>query len=273
MKTETGYHILLDLDAVLDTRLGTIALFDEDTALSLSKDPRYVNRFYDEFSDIITHPEWSDADFKETYEKRNDLTLAVSRPTPMLYTLNPFLLGLVADCTHNPDKSQVEVCINMYPYLLDEEAKLDIIAAIRIHVPEPVTVTATYMPPDTINASYIRKNLTHWVTYDIDAWVGYHFSSDLTEDKLAALRTPRFTIIGPKRFKGKKEFLEFTTYIKTVTSKNAIKDPFVEQAFLMIDHVALDFRSMCEFSILSAAAMPDGEYVMEDAAQNNSQSG
>ena len=246
--------VLVDLNALLDTRLGTIAMFDESIAVRLSTDTRYVNRHYDHFEELVDHPDFKHDDYVETYQKQNEITLAHSRPTPMMVQLPAIMNGYVADCINNPDKEYVDLHINISPYNdLSAETITEIKAAISIGMSEHVNIKTVSLPINVLSPPYLKENYSHWITYDYGSWFSFHFLSKekLSEKELQTYSNPRFTIYAPMLFKDKEAYQKYQEVNAAEPDKEKQNNPFISMYFLVYTFFGLEYRTIAEFSILS----------------------
>lgn len=255
---DSDRHVVLaDINALLDTRLGTIAMFDEKIALRLSQDPKYINRHYDHFEELVDHPDFKHSDYEETYQKQNEITLAHSRPTPMLIQLPAIMAGYVADCIENPDKNYVDLHINVSPYNdLSPETCEDIKAAVAVGMSEQVNIKIVRLPISALTPGQLKSNYTHWITYDYGRWFEWHFGSrtELTEKELRDYPMPRFTIYAPMRFRSKEAYEEYRALVAAKPDQEKQLNPFVSMYFMVYTFFGLEYRPISEFSILSKAA-------------------
>lgn len=245
--------VMVDLDALLDTRLATIALFDSKIALRLSKDPAYFTREHDGFEELVNHPEFKQEDYDETYKKRNSITLAAARPTPIYFQLKVILNALVQDCLLNPDKDHVQLIVNTHPYDLERDELEDVMAAITTMVPEQASVKQVRLPIHILSPAYLKDLCGHWYTYSFDEWVETHFGrkEKLTEEEIKSFMNPSMNLYAPKRFRSKEDFDKYNEMVAAATGKDEVKDPFTEMYFLMYSFVGLEFKSIFEYSIIT----------------------
>ena len=186
--------ILIDLDAILDTRTGALFDIDPEEAVNiLNKGWRTrASDTVEEYSDVITSEQ-----FREAYNARSKYTLAGSRPSNMMKTLIPQIKKLMTSQSQaNANLEDYCVVVNVYPYpLTDEECKaVQISVADTIGVMTPVRIVK-YGPHEVTLGALEMLEFTDYITYDIRGWIEREFG-DITkvEDFTAA---PNISIWGP----------------------------------------------------------------------------
>jgi len=129
--TNVFKNMYIDLDAILDTRLGTLYFLDKGLYDFYKKEGRedYVNRLIDEFEYIPNNV------FKYYYRQRNKAILPYSPLTPILEVLNLTIDDMVSKRVM-ADKSikKLIIDVNYHPYDLTEkeleQIKLSILSKI-----------------------------------------------------------------------------------------------------------------------------------------------
>jgi hypothetical protein len=232
----TGTYVLADIDSLFDTRMGTVALFNNEVAKQLLRDPRYSNRLHDNFNDLIKHPEWDKESYDLNYEKRTIATLSYSRPTTMMFNLITMFNELYKELANDPEHLKFVLTINIYPYVLSSEERKDILDCLREVMPEWVEVNDIRISPSRLSPKYIKPKFTHWVTYHFNQWTEIHFNKDLTPDDLEGLKNPHLKILAPAILKSGGDQDKFNKYLEECKDKHEIlKNPFFLSMFLFSD--------------------------------------
>ena len=117
-------RIYVDLDALLDTRLGTIAKINREVAAELATSDDYRNRVIDQFTGIDT-----DA-FKREYAARDEETLSLSMMSEAVAFIGSLIKDLFLQSKATPFYDAVTLTINTSPYVLDDDIKTEIGAAV-----------------------------------------------------------------------------------------------------------------------------------------------
>lgn len=185
MRSLPTQKILVTLDALLDTRIGTIAEFDQELAFHILTNENYHGREYDGF---LSYPHNA---FKARYKDRTEETLKHSTLTGMNFLLQHITNLISLDASKQPFHSGPEVIINFYPYQLDKEIEDRIKAAINMRMPL-VPISSINLSDENLTTEYIKENITLFISYDITHWL------ELNLEKLIKNPLNDLTIYTPK---------------------------------------------------------------------------
>ncbi len=163
------YKILVDLDAILDTRIGTLARMDEDVATEIVKSKKYIERLTDRFSSINLLVD--DAKYSDLYLKRDERTLAKSLISDVVYTLSLGLQELGGIYDRGIIEGELEVTVNTYPYSLSEDKIKIILDGLGCYLPLHVKVTSVNLSPWHLSSEALSKSYMEWYCYDIEPWL------------------------------------------------------------------------------------------------------
>lgn len=232
---------LIDLDAILDTRFGTVALMGDELAKSLLVD-EYANRISDEL--WLLNPAIDKDIFIRAYNERDLETLYFSVPTDLTLFLNQLINERIRDSNKNDAQiGDVTIEINMYPYRIMEGTEQDWIESITASLLLDKPVALGYYPPDTLTTPYISSS--GWsvlVMYDIATWLKKAFNPTQPPKPI-----PRVIVIAPHLLSSVEEVrkeLEITP-----PTKERI-NPFVALQIMLADVVGFKFLPTADFSLL-----------------------
>lgn len=162
--------LYVELDALLDTRLGTVSRLSEDAAIELLTNARYADRMSDDMgrlTDLITTD-----DYQAAYRQRDVDTLVVSRPTALSFMLAKIVSDLEQQMVAaNPKVEAIEIDVNVYPYQLTAQENDDIAASIMARCATAAVVRTIYVPPRELTMEMIKVN--EWVAlimYNFTDW-------------------------------------------------------------------------------------------------------
>lgn len=182
---------LVSLDAIFDTRLGTLALLDQDTALSVMRDKKYVYRTKDDFMEGLGNVS-ADA-YHRKYKTRNKFTLAASTPTHIFEWLKMMISEDMRDPNFQYHGRKAEIMVNTWPYSLDEYEKKQLEEIIWGHLPFVDGVKIWTMSPQQLSPDNLKNNcITNYIDYHLNSWI------DLHETGLNACKLPDVTMVGPE---------------------------------------------------------------------------
>ncbi len=224
----TGTFVLTDIDALFDTRLGTIALFDPKTAIEVLRKPEYIIRLHDDFTNIVSHPDWKQEDYDLTYKNRNIATLSYSKLTGMVFGLKKMFIELYRELAGDPEHEKMELIVNLHPYKLQPDEKEDIMLCLKEYLPDFVEIKFAWVSPTRLTPKYMKKRFTHWVTYRFNEWTGLHFNKEISPEELLEIQNPHLKIMAPLLLKDKSHEEEYRRYINETKDKHdVIKNPFL----------------------------------------------
>ena len=190
--------ILIDIDVLLDTRLATLLLIDDEWVGKVI-DNGYRARESDVWSKLA--PGIDQEEYDNLYKNRDVNTLALSRLTSFM----PVLLDIVKQyeytLTLEPDTlREAFIVINTHPYELEESNLADIVFAVKEYIGEMVQVKITHEPFERLSVPYmVDTGYTQYITYNFTEWCEHHFGNGYDLEKPVEL--PHFSIVAPKVFK------------------------------------------------------------------------
>lgn len=184
-------RVLIELDALLDTRLSTIALLNPVAAKGLVSNDKYYNRMSDEFN-LLDESINMEA-YREAYAKRDVVTLMGARPTALVLLIAHQIRDLELRLFKGePDITALAVDINTHPYQLQSDEIEALLKAIREVCSINVCLEQVYIPPDKLTTTYIKNS--NWAAiylYNFTEWdTGY--LATLTESPVSVAGVTMF---------------------------------------------------------------------------------
>lgn len=167
-----GYKVLVDLDAILDTRLGALGVVDQEIALDIGQSRGYATRETDKFSDIDKRLD--DAKYKDVYLKRGMDVLKMSIMTDIPYQIGIGVRELIPQLDNGLIQGSIEVHINTYPFKLSSEISRLIAQGVKKYIPDPVSVSSVYIDLYSLTPKKMSMKYDEWFAYDIDQWMDFH---------------------------------------------------------------------------------------------------
>lgn len=181
-------NVLVDLDSLLDTRLGTIARIDPDLVFYNIANFKYYNRDEDIFDNI-------DKDvFRKLYQERDKETLKLSPATQFCRELGKIAVDLSVDSHSQPMRGKAEIFINVYPYHLTDDEMIEIENSILYYTGETLPVHAIRKRPEEITPRFLKNDFSLMIMYDYAPWLELH-ANDLEKTPL-----PEVTLLSPRIF-------------------------------------------------------------------------
>ncbi len=237
--------ISVELDCLLDTRLGLIAMHKPEFVDPLLK-ANYRNRKTDRLELLVpTFPgEW----FRDAYAKRDKEVLKHSRLAPSVSLLSAMTNGLEVQKYDTPYVEKIEVEINYYPYKLTKAEIKMLCDVVYYYCSAESKVTAVSRPIEDYTPTMLKDKYGGLIVYSVDKWVTAH------HQELMRTKIPTVTICGP------------TLYLNHVPS--AVECTFDERGALnlfagyedaLVEHVGLNFVDTALFSLVDLAQLEKNE--------------
>lgn len=167
-----SYKILVELDALLDTRLGTLASIDIDIANEIGQSEKYYNRYSDVMSQIDSRID--DKVFRDRYLKRNVSVLQNSLMTDVIHLVCIGLESMMDNVHRGILPKDVRVHINTYPYKIERNLKDLLEAAVLNHIPYEVAVSTVSIDYYNLTPGNLKANYRELYIYDIEPWIEIH---------------------------------------------------------------------------------------------------
>lgn len=168
----SSYNLLLDLDALFDTRMGTLISIDKEISKHLPL-LDYRERQLDNF-EKLTNGHIKQADYLERYAKRNVETLSNSMTTGIVPILMHYLEGLKERLFRGVDVSSISIDINLYPYVIPGPLVETIRGCLDTLMPPYTVIRTVSIKPEAMSPDDIEYRYNGWITYDFNRWLELH---------------------------------------------------------------------------------------------------
>jgi hypothetical protein len=226
--------IYVDLDALLDTRIGTVSLIDPTIASTILNSNNYHTRDEDIFEGIDTEV------FKKKYKERDVETLSASILTNIVPLIRHLISGLTIQATARPFHDGGSVTVNYYPYnLTPEECQLMGKAMdVWLHGDAPITLISC--PPEDLTPIYCKDNFVMMIKYEYAEWL------EIQAVAFASTQIPDITLLSPAIYFGNKPPLDD---LKAIAKESM--HPIAAAEFLMSSVIGLALIDVKYFSVLS----------------------
>ena len=181
-------RVLVELDALLDTRLATLSRMDQQAAVACLKDPRYFGRQIDDFTEVCGVGR---AAFLDAYRQRDVQTLEASTMTEIPLILAELTMKLEADIVDTPFASEIVVEVNCHPYVLDAEEKEAVALGVAGRCGQKTRVVCVDLPPSELTPSFIKDRYSGIILYNFRDWMEVQMENFKTH------RMPRVSVLAP----------------------------------------------------------------------------
>lgn len=188
MKDNVNSKIYVDLDSLLDTRLGTIAKIKGEEVFNWITNMSYYLRVEDKFDGV------DEIQFKKLYNERDIETLKLSPATQFCHELGRIALDTVTDSHTQPLRGNVSITVNTFPYQLDEDTCKEIENCVLFYTGEVVAVNAKYIPLQQITPNLLKNEYSLMVMYDYAKWLEIHSYA------IQNIPLPEITLLAPRIF-------------------------------------------------------------------------
>lgn len=165
---ETRQYLLIDLDALLDTRLGCLIQHRVAEAAEIDM-AAYRGRFNDDLWTLCRNV--TEDDYRQWWADRDETTLQCSFATPMMMRLKAMTYELVAKKASHAYLKEIKVFVNIYPYRLSDQIKAEYQSAIKEVVHRGVGVEMVSLPPEQLSPQSLMSHYNYYALYDFDRWL------------------------------------------------------------------------------------------------------
>lgn len=164
-KFKKDLGIYVDLDCLLDTRMGTLVKHYPELAASLLEDDNYYLRVEESFRDIPT------TQFEELYSTRDKETLQLSRLTRIPEMLANMVMDFSSSMVNHPNYENIILYVNIHPYVLDDNEKDTLIKIIEGFTHAIPKVKIIDKSLESLSCMWVNLFVDHLFIYHYDKWL------------------------------------------------------------------------------------------------------
>lgn len=247
------------LDAILDTRLGTVSRMNQDAAAQLLC-KAYYERLSDDLGDIT--PLITNEAYRAAYAQRDLETLKVSRVTAILPLMGAQIRKVMDGVIAGNGQGGVEIDLNIWPYKVTPSMYDMLKTCIRSYTMRHLPVNIINVPPEGLTMDRIRSSWVMMFLYDFVGWSGA-ISDKIEPMEKGGKRAAQVTMITPALFVSNEE------------AEKVKKDPliidgqemnaFAATEITFAEYIGLTFEHVKLFSIIPPPVLE------EETSQGNSQ--
>lgn len=228
--------ILVALDTLLDTRLGTLLKINPDFAFNVTSKDDYYSREEDKFED-----EKYGLLSKELFNKINKQFQSEVIKNSLKTNIYPFLFelcnNLVIRSIGTPHVNNPNITINIDPYELTNLEVASIVKAVHLLLNKEFNVDVVKLSNEELTCEVIKSNYSAMVMYNYGDWMNLHNRKIQTKIlKEIILYVPRLNFMRGLNYDEKKLFNENST------------DPFKFMSMLVCEFISLQFLPISVFS-------------------------
>lgn len=191
--------VLINLDILLDTRLGSVSRFSQEAASNVISCPDYYVREYDDWSKFTKGLMDNDL-FNSYYETRGGENTAATLNGSVLTNIVPVLHRMIGEeiATRLENQAsefkEILLVVDLHPYVLDLETKDELLTILHELFGEDQAIEFINKGIHETTPEYIFENYALVLTYDLHKWLHLHYPA------LVKLRAASVNFIGPKLF-------------------------------------------------------------------------
>ncbi|ARV76850.1 hypothetical protein PHABIO_219 [Pseudomonas phage Phabio] len=235
-------RIFIDLDTLLDTRLGVINTISPEAAKRLISSERYWEREND-FWDVLTDGLITQEQFTEAWKSRGGNNSADVLNGSVISGIYPFVMRILAEDLVNranlmgEELDDVGVTVNTWPYALSLDEIEDMRDIAEYLFGSSTHIEVVNVPMEEITPMFLDKHFAAIITYSFIDWIKMH------NEALAQARMNDFNFISPRIF-------EHDVSKASIDEKKTEIDVF--RAFKLI-HMDFEFIDARYFSMAKLA--------------------
>lgn len=226
--------LLVELDAIMDTRLGLIDLLDPQAVNRAFTNPAYYKRNVDRFEPLCGV---SDALFAQAWKDRTTEVLKHAMATPSLDFVHLGAIRLERSAMDDPTLDGVTVHVNIYPYAMSIEERSVLAQALSETIGLKATIELVRLPMEALTVTHCRDYLG-MVLYNYHDWFALH------GEELLKRGMPGVTMVVPKLYKDKP-----IARSELVYDGFGLIDPFRDSSLPMLEYLALEFADIRHFCV------------------------
>jgi hypothetical protein len=236
--------VLIDLDALLDTRLGALSL---STGMDVAEILKcgYHDRTSDDMS--VLDKRLDTVAFKKLYDHRNNTVMQNSMMTNLLDFLHTFFKDIRHESLYAADIPEIIVTLNIYPYTLDDDARHMLVNAVSNHI-GIYKVNVVSLPLVSLIPDYIKANYRTVFMYHFREWYLLHYKQ-LKDKKIpqVGFYVPKLNADVATQEAHKKDIEQD----KSLASMPRDLEPFNTLTLLLIEYLSIQYLEVGYFSIFS----------------------
>jgi hypothetical protein len=185
--------LLIDLDSLLDTRLGVIAALDSHSASHLVTSSRYWERERNDW-ERLTNGRVTNEQFEEAWKARTGDILPLSTMTGIFLVVINLLMDFQKVVAEGIVDDDIRIEVNIHPYVLSDDEQEAILGALKRLFYKELVITFCDWSLDALTPQELITRYDGAFMYDFVPWMKRHAFA------LAKCRAPDFCLMVPRLF-------------------------------------------------------------------------
>lgn len=225
-----------EIDAILDTRIATVAKISADLAVKV-----LLGNYHDRDSDNFKHVDKTT--YKAAYKARDTETMKLAAPTEGINMMRDIIAGMLRESQTDPSHTKVKLVVNCYPYRLDKDEK-EVLSEVLTELTDwQVEVELVYIPLEFLTPSYCKSQFKFMFTYEYEIWLEMH------TEEFRHVRMPEVTYFAPAIY-----FTQVPTEKELASLEKGTPHPMESTELLMNQFVNLQLIDIKYFCIVDPRA-------------------
>lgn len=225
--------LYLDLDSLLDTRLGTLSQLNPLAASRAVQTGAYWDREYDQW-ERLTGGLVDTPAFAAAWATRGRPELEAATVTGIIVVIMQILAMYQRNQVEGLVKEDLALEINLHPYNFELEEMDELTSILKHHLYyEDLTVTYCAHPLEQLTPKLLTSAYDTAIMYDFIPWIKHHATA------LAETRAPDFSLIVPRLFEQDPHSLSVERKQQEITGFQ----------LWLVEHLDLHFINVANFSM------------------------
>lgn len=231
-------RIYIDLDTLLDTRLGVLNTINPEAAQRLMRSEDYWDRENDDWTKL-TGGLVTTEQFNEAWQNRSGCSAEVINGS-ILSNIQPFVMRILTEDLINranqmgDEIDDVGITINVSPYMLSLDEKEDMRDIAEYLFGASTHYEIIDIPIEHVTVGLLADKFAAAITYNFLEWIRLHY------EDLGRARLNCFNFIGPRIF-------EQDVSKMSIDEKKTVLDVFRLQYLMHMDFEFIDARHFSMF--------------------------
>ncbi len=162
--------IYISLDSILDMRLGVLNTISDEFGFDVISNKEYYIRE----EDLFSSPNFGKLDnrlFLDVKKKYLDIIPTNSLATTMHLYISELATRHIQNVLNNPIKSNLEIDINFYPYVINDNDSNAIINNVYNLLDGIMPINKVFIPNEKLTVNYIKENYSDMILYEYVEWM------------------------------------------------------------------------------------------------------
>jgi len=203
------YKVLISIDALFDTYLGTVTKLYPDEVINLIK-KGYYSRHHNKLS--FFNKQINDSVIEKHYQSRDKSILKLSGRTNMFSLIGEHISHSKGNPDH-PSSVDYNIVINTYPYELTKVELKELFTCFK-WVFGLETIKRIHLPTSQITLTYLKEHFNKFIIYDFNEWYGHHVDEiTKTKTKIVSIVLPLWLMEGKENYPNVDDVIRFTSIL------------------------------------------------------------